>query len=122
MATRYDADVLRTRRPVMMLVRNPQTTVGRKRREVWSGERVWISWKLGHASAGYVNITDVRSSDNYWGGMRGSTYNKVVKYPNGLNAPQVRKTTIHVVVNADCFQIEFGMMAGRLRCSCLCIQ
>ena len=46
----------------------------------------------------------------------------MAKYPNGLNAPQVKKTTIHVVVKADCFQIEFGMMAGRPRRSCLLIQ
>lgn len=45
-----------------------------------------------------------------------------MKYPNGLNAPQVKKTTIHVVVKADCFQIEFGMIAGRFRRSCLLIQ
>jgi hypothetical protein len=41
-----------------------------------------------------------------------------VKYPKGLNAPQVRNTTIQVVVNADCFQIEFGMSAALPNFSC----
>ena len=50
------------------------------------------------------------------------TYKRVVKYPNGLKAPQVRKTTIHVVVKALCLHIEFGMIAGRPRRSCLPIQ
>ena len=40
------------------------------------------------------------------------TYKRVVKYPNGLKAPQVRKTTIHVVVKALCLHIEFGMIAS----------
>ncbi len=50
------------------------------------------------------------------------TYKRVVKYPNGLKAPQVRKTTIYVVVKALCLHIEFGMIAGRPRRSCLPIQ
>jgi len=46
LATRYEGGVFRTRRPVRMLVMTPQTTVGRKRTEVWRAERDWISWKL----------------------------------------------------------------------------
>mgnify|MGYP003640513526 CR=1 FL=1 len=45
-ATRYSAAVFRTRRPVMMFVRIPQTTVGRKRRDVSRAPRCWISSKL----------------------------------------------------------------------------
>lgn len=47
------------------------------------------------------------------------THKSVVKYPKELNAPQVRKTTIQVVVNADCCQTELGMIAGLFNCSCL---
>ena len=50
------------------------------------------------------------------------TYNSVVKYPKGLNAPHVKNTITQVVVNADCFQIEFGITAGRPSRSCLPIQ
>ena len=50
------------------------------------------------------------------------TYNRVVKYPKGLNAPQVRKTEIQLQVKAVFFQIEFGMIAGFPRFSCRCIQ
>jgi hypothetical protein len=42
-ATRYLADVLRTSRPVITFVKTPQTTVGRSRREVWSGDWFCIS-------------------------------------------------------------------------------
>jgi len=46
-ATRYEAEVFQTRKPVMILARIPQTTVERKRREVCRAERLSISWKLG---------------------------------------------------------------------------
>ena len=45
-ATRYDAFVFLTRKPVATFVRIPQTTVGRNRSDVWRGLRCWISWKL----------------------------------------------------------------------------
>ena len=51
-----------------------------------------------------------------------SSYNRVAKYPNGLKAPHVRKTATQLTVNADCFHIEFGMIAGLPKRSCRCIQ
>jgi hypothetical protein len=50
------------------------------------------------------------------------SYNRVAKYPNGLNAPHVRNTATQLIVNADCFHIEFGIIAGLPRCSCRRIQ
>jgi hypothetical protein len=40
------------------------------------------------------------------------TYKRVAKYPKALKAPQERNTEMQLVVNALCFQIEFGMIAG----------
>jgi hypothetical protein len=46
----------------------------------------------------------------------------VVKYPKGLKAPHVRNTAMQLQVKADCFQMEFGMMAGLFKRSCRIIQ
>jgi hypothetical protein len=45
-ATRYEAFVFLTRNPVAMLAPIPQTTVGKKRKDVCRAERFCTSWKL----------------------------------------------------------------------------
>lgn len=93
------------------LARMPHTTVGRKRREDWRGERCCASWKL--------EVVRLHSFANMGGE---GAYNKVVKYPNGLKAPQVRNTEIQLQVKAVFFQMEFGITAGLPRFSWRCIQ
>jgi hypothetical protein len=55
-ATRYLAGVRRTSSPVTMLVRMPQATVGRRRRDVWRADCCCISWKLYLVSIVYLDL------------------------------------------------------------------
>ena len=54
----------------------------------------------------------------YQSQQQGKTHNRDAKYPKELKAAQVKKTDIHMQVNAVFFQSEFGIIAGFPRRSC----
>lgn len=79
-----------TSRPMIKFIAAPTTGAGRKRRDAW------------------IALT----FSTYWN-------TKVRRVSSALNAPQVRKTLMQMLVKTLFRHREFGMRAGRPRRSCL---
>lgn len=100
-----------TRKPVTILVANPATTVGKKRIDVWIGDKNWASWKLFFPVRIYVQRPNGRK-----------THKRDAKYPKELNAAHVKNTARQMQVKATFFQSELGIIAGFPLRSCHPIQ